>query len=89
MLAFQEGLCSIHAVDYDDDDNNDTNTNTNNNNNNNNNNKTRKLPLNTLQKTATLRTSFIIGKVLQSEIWSPSGGDHRWCKRRSTREKRL
>ena len=41
-----------------------------------------------LQKTAVLGTSHIIRNVLQSETLSLSGGDHRWFKRRSTREKR-
>ena len=41
-----------------------------------------------LQKTAVLVTSHLILKVLQSETWSLSGGDHSWLKRRSTREKR-
>ena len=41
-----------------------------------------------VQKTAVLGTSHIIRKVLQSETGSLSGGDHRWFKRRSAREKR-
>jgi hypothetical protein len=40
-----------------------------------------------LQKTAILATSHIISKVLKSETWSLSSGDHRWFKR-STRKKR-
>jgi hypothetical protein len=58
-------------------------------NNNNNNNRLRKnleaVPgkhsIDSLQKTAILRTSHIIRKVLQCEAWSLSGGDHRWFKR--------
>jgi len=40
-----------------------------------------------LQNTAVLGTSHIIRKLLQSETWSLSGGDHR-CFVRSTRKKR-
>jgi len=40
-----------------------------------------------LQKAAIPVTSHIIRKVLQSEIWSLSGGAHHWFKRRSTRGK--
>ena len=43
--------------------------------------------IDSLQKTAILRTSHIIWKVLQCEAWSLSGGDHGWFKR-STRQKR-
>ena len=50
---------------------------------------TGKLSTYSLQKTATVpRTSQIIQKVLLSENWNLSGGDHRWFKR-STGEKRL
>jgi len=41
-----------------------------------------------LQKTAVLGTSHIIRKVLQCEAWGLSGGDHRWFKSWSAREKR-
>jgi len=41
--------------------------------------------IDSLQKTPILGTSHIIRKVLQSEAWSLSGGDHRWFKR-STRK---
>ena len=40
------------------------------------------------QKTAVLGASLIIWKVLQSEIGNLRNGDHRWFRRRSTREKR-
>ena len=42
--------------------------------------------IDSLQKTAVLATWHVIRKVLQSETWSMSGGDHSWLKRRSTRE---
>jgi hypothetical protein len=45
-----------------------------------------KYSIDSLQKTAVLGTSHIIRKVLQSETWYLSGGDHR-CLKRSTREK--
>jgi hypothetical protein len=44
--------------------------------------------IDSLQRTATLGTSHIIRKVLQSETCSLSDGDHRWFKRRCTRKKR-
>jgi hypothetical protein len=44
--------------------------------------------IDSLEKRAILGTSHIIRKVRQSETWSLSGGDHRWFKRRSTREKK-
>jgi len=47
----------------------------------------RKHSIDSLQKTAILGTSHIIGKVLQCEAWSLSGGNHRWFKR-STRKTR-
>jgi len=47
----------------------------------------RKHSIYSVQKTAILGTSHIIRKVLQCEVWSLSGGDHRWFKR-STRKKR-
>jgi hypothetical protein len=40
-----------------------------------------------ITKTAILGTSHIIRKVLQCDTWSLSGGDHRWFKR-STRKER-
>ena len=43
-----------------------------------------KHPVDSLQKTAIFGTSHLIGKVLQSETCSLSGGDHRWFKRGST-----
>jgi hypothetical protein len=43
--------------------------------------------IDSIQKTALLGTSHIIRKVLQCEVSSLSGGDHRWFKR-STRKKR-
>jgi len=43
--------------------------------------------IDSLQKTAILRTSPIIQKVLQCETCGLSGGDHRWFKR-SIRKKR-
>jgi hypothetical protein len=49
----------------------------------------RKHSTDSLQKSAVLGTSHIIRKVLQSETWSLSNGDHHWLKRRSGREKRL
>ena len=47
----------------------------------------RKYSTDPLQKTATLGISHIIRKVLQSETWRLSGGDHCWIKR-STKKKR-
>ena len=44
--------------------------------------------IDSLQKTATLRTSHILREVLQAETWSPGGGDHHWLKRRRTREEK-
>jgi hypothetical protein len=41
-----------------------------------------------LQKTAVLATWHIVQKVLQSGTWSLRGGDLRWFKRASAREKR-
>jgi hypothetical protein len=43
-----------------------------------------KHPVDSLRKTAIFGTSHLIGKVLQSETCSLSGGDHSWFKRRST-----
>jgi hypothetical protein len=36
--------------------------------------------IDSLQKTAILGTSHTVRKVLQSETWCLSGGDHRWFK---------
>jgi hypothetical protein len=44
--------------------------------------------IDSLQKTAILRTSHMIRKVLQAETRSLSGGAHHWLKSSSTREER-
>jgi len=46
---------------------------------------TRKHSVDSLQKTTILETLHTIPRVLQSETWRLSGGDHRWFKR-STRK---
>jgi hypothetical protein len=43
--------------------------------------------IDSLQKTAILATSHIIRKVLQCEASSLSGGDHRWFKRSTGKER--
>ena len=43
--------------------------------------------IDSLKQTAVLGTSHVIRKVLQSENWNTSDGDHSWLKGRSTREK--
>jgi hypothetical protein len=47
----------------------------------------RKHSIDSLQKTAILGTSHIIRKVLQCEARSLSGGDHRWFKRSTGKER--
>jgi hypothetical protein len=48
---------------------------------------TGKYSIDSLQKTAILRTSHITRKVLQSDTWSLSGGGHRWFKRGNVKVK--
>jgi hypothetical protein len=48
---------------------------------------TGKCSIHSLKKTAIFGTSHITRKVLQSDIWSLSGGYHRWFKRGNVKAK--
>jgi hypothetical protein len=50
---------------------------------------TRKNSIDSLQNTAILGTSHIIGEVLQSEPGNLSGGDHCWLKRSTKKERHV